>query len=324
MEQSNDTDIMNSFHYYNEQLPGEYKEIIEHYKAEMDPDDWEDNPLKISYIVINWLLKNKLGSLSYSPELIKTGVLTKEQLFDQVSNAELLTNILSSFPRVTNREGVNVYRGKTCENIKDLAIGKQVTMYNFLSTSTNLDVATRFSQVGENPCLMRINIPVGNPLPFINLTMDTRQSESEVLLPAGSTFKLMNKSQVDINGRIHNLYDFILIRFGSIETRHFWGNYMKLAEKLYNEYGNTEPLDMDSGGGRKSKRSRSKNKRSKRSRSKRSRNKNKRSKSMRSKSMRSKSMRSKSMRSKSMRSKSMRRRRNATKSKRTKRNKYKL
>jgi hypothetical protein len=250
MDESHNINIMNSFHYYNEQLPEEYKQIIEHYKAEMDPDDWEDNPLKISYIVINWLLKNKLGSLSYSPELITTGVLSKEQLFEQVSNAELLTNILASFPRIINREGINVYRGKTCENIANLPIGKQVTMYNFLSTSTNLDVATRFSQVGENPCLMRINIPAGNPLPFINLTMDPRQSEYEVLLPAGSTFKLMNKGQVNINGRLHNLYDFMLIRFGAIETRHFWRNYMKLAEKLYNEYGNMKPLNMDTSGGR--------------------------------------------------------------------------
>jgi len=264
-------DISNSFYYYNEVLPDEYKRLIEHYKSEMDPDDWEDNPLKISYIVINWLLKNRLGSLSYSPELIKTGVLTKEQLYEQVANAELLMNVLTSFPKVVTREGVDVYRGKTCENIINLPIGKQVTMYNFLSTSTNIDVATRFSQVGENPCLMRINIPPGNPFPFINTTMDPTQSESEVLLPAGSTFKLMNKSQVEINGRMHNLYDFMLIRFGAIETRHFWGNYIKLAEKLYNEYGNTEPLDMDTEGGSimnknkrtiKNKKKRSKSKRS--------------------------------------------------------------
>jgi hypothetical protein len=265
-------DISNSFYYYNEVLPVEYKRLIEHYKSEMDPDDWEDNPLKISYIVINWLLKNRLGSLSYSPELIKTGVLTKEQLYEQVTNAELLVNVLASFPKVVTREGVNVYRGKTCENIINLPIGKQVTMYNFLSTSTNIDVATRFSQVGENPCLMRINIPPGNPFPFINTTFDSSQSESEVLLPAGSTFKLIGKSQVDMNGRMHNLYDFILIRFGAIETRRFWSNYTKLAEKLYDDYGNTEPLVMDTEGGsisksknkRKSKRCKRKSKRKRR------------------------------------------------------------
>ena len=273
-------DIMNSFHYYNETLPAEYKRLIEHYKSEMDPDDWEDNPLKISYIVINWLLKNRLGALSYNPELIKTGVLTKEQLFEQVANAELLTNVLASFPRVTTQEGITVYRGKTCENIINLPIGKQVTMYNFLSTSTNIDVATRFSNIGENPCLMRINIPPGNPLPFINMSMDPTDSEAEVLLPAGSTFKLINKSKVSIYIRLYgwqlyNVYDFTLVRFGAIETRHFWGNYTKLAEKLYNEYGNIEPLDMDTEGGslthNKTKRSINKSKRKKNNRKKISR-----------------------------------------------------
>ena len=142
-----------------------------------------------------------------------------------------------------------VYRGKTCDNVTNLAVGKQITMFNFLSTSTRLDVATRFSERGATPCLMRINIPKGNPLPFISKSMDPNMSESEVLLPAGSTFKLMNKSIVNINDVDYNLYDFTLIRFGPIETRNFWLTYNKLAERLYQEYSNTEPLGMDIDGG---------------------------------------------------------------------------
>ena len=221
------SDIERSFIYYNE-LSDKDKTLINHYKAEMDPDDWADNPLKISYIVINWLLKQKeKEDLSYVPELIESGVLTNKDLIQQVENAEKLYDILESFPTVTDKNGIMVYRGKTCGNIKDKPIDTNITMSNFLSTSTSFDVSKRFA-ARENPCIMRIHIPSGTPLTYISETTDPSSSEDEILLPPGSTFKLKNITKEEI----YNIYDFELVRFGRIKTRNFWPEYQTLARKI--------------------------------------------------------------------------------------------
>ena len=52
-----ETDILNSFYYYNS-LSEDKKRLISSYKAEIDPDDWIDHPLPISYVIINWILLN--------------------------------------------------------------------------------------------------------------------------------------------------------------------------------------------------------------------------------------------------------------------------
>jgi hypothetical protein len=208
-------DVQNAFNYYNA-LGKKEKELVEHYKAEMDPDDWVDKPLKISYTVMNWALKSKKSPLAYTPDLISSGAVTPAQLHDQVKNAEALSDVLETFPRIKAHAGVTVYRGKTCANIATVPLGKEVTMHNFLSTSTDVTVASRFTERGDHPCLMRIHLPKGNPLPFV------AGAEQEVLLPPGSTFTLREKSHETINGRRYEVYDFTLLRLGSIKTRHYW------------------------------------------------------------------------------------------------------
>jgi hypothetical protein len=222
-----EADIQRSIDYYHD-LSEADKTLINHYKAEMDPDDWEDNPLKISYIVINWLLKKKEKEpVTYVPELIESGVISKEELSQQVENAEHLYNILESFPTVTDKNGIMVYRGKTCGNIINKKIGTPITMSNFLSTSTSFAVGARFA-AREKPCIMRIRIPTGTPLPYISETLDPTTSEAEVLLPPGSTFKLIGKTMEGI----YNIYDFDLVRFGRIKTRNFWPEYQSLARTI--------------------------------------------------------------------------------------------
>lgn len=206
-------DVQNALNYYRTTLSASAKELVAHYKAEMEPDDWIEKPLKISYVALNWALKNKKTRVAYTPELISSGAVTPAQLEDQVKHGKALSEALERFPRIKSHAGITVYRGKPCGSIQRVPIGADVTMYNFLSTSLNLAVATRFSERGEHPCLMRINLPKGNPLPFVG------GGEQEVLLPSGSTFTLKAKNLEHINGRNYTVYDFTLLRFGSIKTR---------------------------------------------------------------------------------------------------------
>jgi hypothetical protein len=241
-----ETDILNSFSYYNS-LSEDKKRLISSYKAEIDPDDWIDHPLPISYVIINWILLNKKINADDIPGLIKSGVMTKEQIIEQVDNAELLSRVLSSFPTIKNNSGgVIVYKGEYCTNVDKLKLNKNFTINKFLSTSININVATRFTDFQGKKCIMRITIQKGNQLPFISdtYTSDPNISESEVLLPLGSTLKLKNIFETFINGYTYTIYDCDLIRFGPINTRKLWSNFKLNAENVYDTYNNSEPLDV--------------------------------------------------------------------------------
>jgi hypothetical protein len=75
-------------------------------------------------------------------------------------------------------------------------------------------------------------------------TSDPNISESEVLLPLGSTLKLKNIFETFINGYTYTIYDCDLIRFGPINTRKLWSNFKLNAENVYDTYNNSEPLDV--------------------------------------------------------------------------------
>jgi hypothetical protein len=262
---------LNSFDYYNK-LSGDKKRLISSYKAEIDPDDWIEHPLPISYVIINWILLNKKINADDIPGLIKSGVMTKQQIIEQVDNAELLSGVLSSFPRIKNHSGIVVYKGEYCTNVDKLKLNKIFTINKFLSTSININVATRFTDFQGKKCIMRITIQKGNQLPFISeiYTSDPNISESEVLLPLGSTLKLKNVFETSINENTYTIYDCDLIRFGPINTRKLWSNFKLKAEEIYDTYNNIEPLDV--GGSlpvkNKTKKSLRKIKKSKKSRNK--------------------------------------------------------
>jgi hypothetical protein len=258
MQQNNDNNVPNNlliqsdyvnnpfikaaFEYFK-QLSIPDKQLITDYKSEMDSDDWTDKPLEITYTVINWILQHKSRKLVYMPELIESGALTKQQFTNQILSAKKLNSILSNFPQIKDNS-INVYRGDTTELgnyiIKNLK-NNQISIYSFLSTSVNLSVATNFS----SGCLLCINIPSGNPIPFISdkLTMNYSfdinnqdTSESEVLLPLGCTLKLLaNYDNIQVNGKKVNLIYLQLISFGPHNTRNFWLNYVKTAENLYDK-----------------------------------------------------------------------------------------
>ena len=240
----NNSSIQNAFNYYHSLNEMQLK-LINDYKSEMDPDDWEDKPLDITYTIINWILQQKSRQLDYKPDLVDSGVLTEQQFMNQINNAQQLTNILLSFPM--NKENIILYRGENNDFEKYFLSNvsqNQITLYSFLSTSTNLSVATNFSR-GALLCFL---LPSNNPLPFISdiLTMNyntnindsnTNSSESEVLLPLGCTFTLQGKfNNININGKIMNIYYLQLLSFGPHNTRNFWPNYTKMAKQIYDKY----------------------------------------------------------------------------------------
>jgi hypothetical protein len=288
--------IKAAYEYYK-QLSIEDKNLITDYKSEMDSDDWEDKPLEITYTVINWILQQKSRTLLYMPELLESGAISKEQFINQIFSAKKLIDILSNFPKIQGNNSINLYRGDTNELgnfiIKNLK-NNQISLYSFLSTSVNLSVATNFSR----GCLLCINIPSGNPIPFISdkLTMNYSfninnqdTSESEVLLPLGCTFKLLgNYNNIQVNGKFVNLIYLQLVSFGPHNTRNFWSNYVKTAEDLYDKIpkeNNQQNEEMDVEGGsklsrknknKKSRKNKNKNKKSRKNKNKKSRkNKNK-------------------------------------------------
>jgi hypothetical protein len=252
-------DVIAAYNWYT-MLDPDSKELIRHYKAEIDSDDWESYPLRISYKVANWLFIHK-GLSTYrrfnlrEPALIQDGVLKESDIVNIVENSKLLNDILYTSPTIT-RESIYLYRGEPCSRILTNynKTTKQVTIYTLLSTSLNLTVAKSFTR-GEN-CIMRFKIPRGNHLPFISdiLSMGYRDgpnsSESEVLLPIGCVFQIENPrgTILQSDGVDYRVYDFTLVKFGNHQTRNFWADYKKLAITLYHSkmQGKSKRSESDS------------------------------------------------------------------------------
>lgn len=140
--------------------------------------------------------------------------------------------------------GITVYRGYS-PFLNGHSIGDNIHMSSFMSTTLDKSVALRFSN--EECCLYRIYIPKGSkmvPLLAGNIEDDgkidtlTKYNESEVLLPAGCIFKVLNI--LHYNGRL--TYDLRLIQqtdepFGTIPQSTILisdppvnNNYKKLSE----------------------------------------------------------------------------------------------
>jgi len=226
------------------------KELINAYKAEMDASDWEDKPLDITYTVINWILYHKAIPMRNTPNLLKEHALTKEQFVKQIEYAHHLVDILSNFPRIEGRDnGITVFRGETPtlgEYIKSKK--EEISIYSFLSTTVNLEVATTFNK----GVLLVIHIPAGNPLPFIsdhlslNYRKGTTSSESEVLLSPGSTFFINGYiDNVEVLGKKCDVFYLTLLRLGPHDTRGLWKRYTKNTNKLYNELSSKLKQNMN-------------------------------------------------------------------------------
>lgn len=228
--------IIRSYNYYM-QLDPYAKELINAYKAEMDASDWADKPLDITYTVANWILYHKATPVRNMPNLIREQALTKEQFVDQVKHAKNLVSILEGFPKL-EKNSLVVFRGEN-KRLGDYIKQKktQTSLYSFLSTTVNLKVATAFNK----GVILAIHIPAGNPLPFISDHLSPYylngqpSSESEILLPPGSTFQINGYTNVEVLGKPCDVIYLTLLRFGPHDTRTIWNRYRKNTNKLYNE-----------------------------------------------------------------------------------------
>ena len=235
--------IQQSYIHYMKLNPKD-KELINAYKAEMDASDWADKPLDITYTVINWILyRLRSTPMRNMPNLLTDRALTKEQFVNQIIHAKRLVDILSTFPKIT--EGVNnigipnhitVFRGETAKLGKFIKRqNKETSIYSFLSTTMNLEVAAAFNK----GILLVIHIPANKPLPFIsdhlslNYRKGTSSSESEVLLPPGSTFQINGYvDNATVFGKNCDVIYLTLIQFGPDDS--MWKNLNKNANALYN------------------------------------------------------------------------------------------
>ena len=194
--------------------------LLNHYTYEMDPDDWAETPLLISYEVINFLLKMKYISteqIGYVPTLLKEKVLSLEEILAQIVNAQRLKYILQGFP--VTQCTMTLYRGFLDRDVyfiksSKMAIGQHIMIPYFLSTSIDEEVALRFTNHdGSRKCMWQIMLPCGFPLVFRG------GGEKEVLLNMGAVLKCMR------NNKANNHVELQLIGFSkAVETRTFWSS----------------------------------------------------------------------------------------------------
>ena len=283
VDYSRDPDFINSFQYYNS-IDEETKKLIQDYKSEIDPDDWNGNPLRINYLIANWMAQNwtpanitvrnnsennssksitssrrsakNTKSKVLKPDLLS--VISEDEYTTQIQSSIQLSKILCKFPKIKYNDKITLYRGGgpspftqvLRNNLKKR--GNMITIYSFISTSANKRVATEFS----TDYFLYINIYKGMPLPFIsnilslnynvNIGNNEPTSESEVLLPIGCTFKLILKTKENINGKIVDAYYIDLIKFGRLETRHFNTVFKSVALNAFKNIPKDTPKLSDS------------------------------------------------------------------------------
>jgi hypothetical protein len=235
----NNNDIQNSYEHYNlikkqDDIP--YK-IVNDYRQEVECSEWIDNPLTVSYKIMNWLLQRKITpQYNYIPEELKCCDISNEHIKSQLQNIEIMNNELHKFPTVTSSnspQGINLFRGVSCDfiNFESLRVGSQTTIDSFLSTSLFINTAIRFT--GSSNCIMAIHIHPGTPLPFITNNLlytgqDNVTSEAEVVIPIGATLLFSQK----FNYHGFNIYCFELTSF-RVETRQFWASYNTILETVW-------------------------------------------------------------------------------------------
>jgi hypothetical protein len=239
-------------HVYANRLPPNNIELLKQYRNEQETCDEE---ITLNYLIINWLLKRReTRAYKYIPTILKKcyTLFTKENLNMQIDNAKKLDDILLGFQR--NDNNLTVFRGfkegafplKRDGTPKDL-----ITLHSFVSTSLFKDTAKRFGSSTPHR-IMVINIPAGNPIPFISPDTDFKKnvernavtSEAEVLLPIGTMLKYKSMRQ-----EVDTIYYFFDLLGVQIKPRSYWTRLkqivdevmpaIKIAQKIYkNEHEN--------------------------------------------------------------------------------------
>ena len=256
--QITNTDIRKAYEHV-QSLPPNNIELFKQYCNEQETCDEE---ITLNYLIINWLLKRReTRAYKYIPTILKKcyTLFTKENLNMQIDNAEKLNDILLGFRR--NNNNLTVFRGfkegafplKRDGTPKDL-----ITLHSFVSTSLFKDTAKRFGSSTPHR-IMVINIPAGNPIPFISPDLEyiktynqlSYSSEAEVLLPIGTMLKYKSMRQED-----DTIYYFFDLIGPHVKPRSYWNILKEIVDevmpaikndqkKYKNEHENASPNNVN-------------------------------------------------------------------------------
>jgi len=228
---------------YHKSIQGSKQyDVIDSYRKEIDPSEWDGAPLLLSYQLMNWAIKkiNKNNNArrgiataraNYLPDLLKENGLKQSQinkytLENQVTHAKILDDTLHTFPRLEENKSMTVYRGESCisyyyQKASRMEEGDELVILPFLSTSINRYVAGRF---GVGDCMWEIRVLPGQIFPYVSESIPVYlgvnnglQNEQEVLFPTHARLRLINKS-VD---QVPKIYRFELVGFAE-KSPDFW------------------------------------------------------------------------------------------------------
>jgi hypothetical protein len=240
--------VTRSYEHYSNTISKKEYAIIDSYRGDVDPDDWADSPLLVSFQIMNWAIKKinknknvrqgrRYNKPDYLPALLTPEGLIESQidesaLIRQVDHAKILDASLHTFPRLRENERIVVYRGENCNSFyyqkaANMMVGEEIVILPFLSTSINQHVAGRFtsSMNANKACLWEIIIRPGQIFPYVSDEVpddlgnenSAEGSEQEVLLPTHARLRLLSKSV----GQSPKIYRFELVGFEE-KSLDFW------------------------------------------------------------------------------------------------------
>lgn len=142
--------------------------------------------------------KEFLGYMSSGHEQINDALRGDEEMTDDIRrHIDVVGSYIEEAPDF--EEPAEVYRGLTASpDLADQlrqAEGQEIEMGGFQSTSTNPEVANRFTDYGDEgdiPVMMNIETESGLPIDNTNLESGTGGEEQEVLLGHNWTYQVQN------------------------------------------------------------------------------------------------------------------------------------
>jgi hypothetical protein len=232
---------------YHKSIQGSKQyDVIDSYRKEIDPSEWDDAPLLLSYQLINWAMKriHKNSNVAkwrgdlHVPKLLKSNTIPasiqSDTLKAQVDHAKILDDTLHTFPRLEGNKSIIVYHAESTyynEKASQMKIGDELVILPFLSTSINRYVANRFIDP-ESKIIWEIIVSPGQIFPYVSESMplylgvnNGLQNEQEVLFPTHARLQLVHK----IVDQVPNIYRFQLVGFAE-KSPDFWDTTHKKLE----------------------------------------------------------------------------------------------
>ena len=231
--------------------------LIGDYRHEIDPTEWNESPLDLSYQMINWAMKriHKNANVGWAsnghvarllqPDEIPA-TMTPAILQNQVDNAIILDATLRGFPTIQGDKTMIVYHAESTyynEKVAQMRAGDELVILPFLSTSINRYIAERFIDSAANS-VWEIKVQPGQIFPYISESVPQMfntnsglQNEQEVLFPSHARLQLVGGRPGGRPGKEYYIHEFVLVGFAE-KSPDFWN---KTYEKLMGAYRAAHP-----------------------------------------------------------------------------------